>query len=252
MTEQMAENNDIEKKKKAEIAKQKSKNYSRTLGILTGLSLVAVGVGYSGNIFGFWSGFSLFFPGWWSLFIIIPCLAGIIERGLASPFTAGFIFGAVMLIMRVGLFSSAWKLFLPAVLIYGGILLIFRNRPFSYRRIFDTDSGLAFMMPIYRSFIIRKTVKIEDGFGGAEVTSWFAPVTLDLTKAKTADEAVIYAAAHFSPITIIVSPNINLRAVKVSGAAKLSVEAINYSDIINMPTLHVNAKCKFNSITVKN
>lgn len=244
--------NSVEKKKKAEIEKQKTKNYGRTLGMLTGLSLLAVGVGYFGNIVGLWTGFTLFFPGWWSLFVIVPCLAGVIESGLASAYTAGLAFGALMLATRMGLIESVWKLALPVAFVFGGLSLIFRNRPFSYRRVFDTDSGRAYMIPVYRSFIIRKTIKIEDGFGGAEVTAWFSPVTVDLTKAKVGEEVVMYVCAVFAPVTIIIDPNINLRAKKISGTGKLDVQAVNYSDIIDIPTLHVNAKCTFNNITIKN
>lgn len=243
---------DLDKAKAKELEKAKNKSYGRTLGIITGLGLIVVGLGYIGNVAGFWSGFTLFFPGWWSLFILIPCLAGVLEYGIATAFTAGLVFGALMLVTRTGLLSSGWKLLLPAALVYGGLRLIFHNNPFGYRRIFDTDEGKSYFIPVYRSIIVKKNVKICDGFGGAEIISWFQPVTLDLTEAKIKTEAVIYARSMFAPITILVHPDINLRATRVSGGGKLTVDAVNYSDIINMPTLHVNAVCIGSGVIVKN
>lgn len=240
------------KEKNVTKPKKKDKHYGRTLGILTGLTMIGVGTGYFGNVIGLWSGFTIFFAGWWTLFVIIPCLAGVLDRGPGSPFTFGLLFGAIVLILRQGLIFSMWKLLLPAALIYSGLSIIFRNKPFGFRRIIDAEDGRSYFIPVYRSLAIPRKIQTEDDFSGAEVIAWFSPVTLDLTTAKIGGDVVLYVKAVFAPVTVRVSPDINLRAKKTSGFGKLFVEAKNYDDIRNMPVFHVNAGCIFNSVTIMN
>jgi hypothetical protein len=254
--ENKSENNTgIGKAKEKSAAKSNKKNdkhYGRTLGILTGLTMIGAGIGYFGNAIGLWAGFNFFFSGWWTLFAIIPCLAGVLDRGLGSKFTFGLLFGIIVLILRQGLIFSMWKLFLPAALIYIGLSMIFRNKPFGFRRIIDAEDGRSYFIPVYRSLAIPRKIQTEDDFNGAEVIAWFSPVTLDLTAAKIDRDVVLYVKAVFAPVTVRVSPDINLRAKKISGFSKLFVEAKNYDDIQNMPVLHINAGCIFNSVTIMN
>lgn len=48
--------------------------------ILWGLFFIIIGVGFAGNALGIWD-FNLFFPGWWTLLIIIPCFISMIQSG---------------------------------------------------------------------------------------------------------------------------------------------------------------------------
>lgn len=49
--------------------------------ILWGLFFIGIGVGLIGNVLGFWD-FSVFFKGWWTLFIIIPALVSMVQSGI--------------------------------------------------------------------------------------------------------------------------------------------------------------------------
>lgn len=49
--------------------------------ILTGLLLIAVGTGYLGDIFKVWE-FTIFFPGWWTLFLIVPAVYSLLDHGV--------------------------------------------------------------------------------------------------------------------------------------------------------------------------
>ena len=54
---------------------------NRISNIIWGLLLIIVGIGYAGDTLGFWN-FTIFFAGWWTLFIIIPCIVSLIQRGV--------------------------------------------------------------------------------------------------------------------------------------------------------------------------
>lgn len=46
-----------------------------------GLLMIAIGIGYIGQVIGVWH-FTLFFPGWWTVLIILPALYHMICRGI--------------------------------------------------------------------------------------------------------------------------------------------------------------------------
>lgn len=227
--------------------KKKDSHYGRTLGILAGFSLMGIGMGYLGNIIGLWTGFTIFFDGWWTLLLILPCLAGVLDRGPGSVFSFGLICAVAALLLQQGP-----VLLIPGALIYVGLRIVFHNKPFGFRRIMDADDGRAYFIPVYRSFFLSRKIKTEEYFHGAEIIAWFSPVSLDLTAAAINGDAVIYAKAVFAPVTLRINPDINLIARKTGGAGKLYVEAKNYDDIQNMPVLRVNAACVFNSVKVMN
>jgi hypothetical protein len=69
---------------------------NRISNVLWGLFFIIIGVGFAGNLFFDWD-FHLFFDGWWTLFIIIPCLISMIQNGFGTASTIGFIIGVLLL-----------------------------------------------------------------------------------------------------------------------------------------------------------
>lgn len=49
--------------------------------ILTGLLFLCIGIGYLGRALNVWE-FTIFFPGWWSLFLILPAMYHAFEYGI--------------------------------------------------------------------------------------------------------------------------------------------------------------------------
>lgn len=247
--------NKKDKPENPKASKKKHRNgniQGRTLGILAGICMIAVGIGYIGNVAGLWNGFTVFFRGWWTVFIILPALAGVLDNGLGSFYTAGLLVGLVFLIAQRGLVDSIVKLLLPTLFIYIGLRIIFRNKPFGFRRIVNADDGHAYFIPVFRSIFAPRNIKLDNEFPGADVSSWFAPITLDLTQAKIEGDAAIRVSVIFAPVTIKINPEINLRGNKTGGFSNYINESKNYSDIVNMPTLHISAGCIFSNVTIKN
>ena len=69
--------------------------------MICGLILIAIGLLIGGKVFGIID-FSLYFPGWWCLFLIVPCFLGIIRHGFGVFNTAGFLFGVAVLLQQNG------------------------------------------------------------------------------------------------------------------------------------------------------
>jgi hypothetical protein len=82
-----------------------------------GIVLIAVGVAFlldRTHILNF----DLFFPGWWTLFLIVPALASMIKSGLATGNVILLGIGVYFLLEEQGINLS--YLVLPAVLILWG------------------------------------------------------------------------------------------------------------------------------------
>ena len=65
---------------------------------LWGLIFILAGVAFLGNAYDWWGGFNLFFDGWWTLFIIIPCAISIIRHGFNAGSIIGLGIGIILLL----------------------------------------------------------------------------------------------------------------------------------------------------------
>ena len=97
-------------------------------GVVWGAVLVVVGILLMLSAFNIID-FNLFFEGWWTLFIIIPCLVGVITEEDKNGYVIGLIVGVLLLLSAQDLisFEMLWKIFVPAVVIVIGIGLIMKN-----------------------------------------------------------------------------------------------------------------------------
>ena len=97
--------------------------------IFWGLLLIIVGVLFLGRNMEWWD-FSLFFRGWWTLFLIIPSLIGLIKRESIGCSFLVLILGILMLLASQDIieWSIIWKIFVPLIIIVVGLSIIFGNK----------------------------------------------------------------------------------------------------------------------------
>ena len=101
---------------------------SRT-DLFWGVALLIIGIGFGGEALELWN-FEIFFNGWWTLFIIIPCLVNMFESGVKRSNTIGLTIGGLLLLSSWNVMSE--ELVVPILLILIGVVLIF-VRPWSGR-----------------------------------------------------------------------------------------------------------------------
>ena len=94
-------------------------------GILIGALLAIAGVIYALNTLGLVN-VSISFDGWWSLFIIIPCLEGVITSKNKTGSIIGLIVGIMLLLAAQNVVDYAliWKLIIPLIIISIGVKMI--------------------------------------------------------------------------------------------------------------------------------
>ena len=93
-----------------------------------GFILIIIGVIIGLNAFHI-TNIDLFFDGWWTLFIIVPCFFGLFKDQDKTGNIIGLIVGIYLLLYCQGLinFQFAWKLVVPVIFVFIGLKMIFKD-----------------------------------------------------------------------------------------------------------------------------
>ena len=96
------------------------KDYS---ALIWGLLFVAVGIIFGGNALDIWD-IDVFFPGWWTLFLIIPGLISMVRYGFNWGSGVLIIVGIILLFDSLDIISGRvmWRLVFPLILVAIGII----------------------------------------------------------------------------------------------------------------------------------
>lgn len=115
---------------------------NRIGSILWGVAFILVGIGIAGNAFHIWN-FELFFNGWWTLFIIVPCAISIIQNGPRSGSIIGLIIGILLLLMQQEIvqWSTVGDLIVPIILVVIGLGFILKSNNRRNAQSFENDGG---------------------------------------------------------------------------------------------------------------
>lgn len=226
------------------------KNISK---LLWGLALILVGGIFALNACGL-TDIEVFFDGWWTLFIIVPCFVGLFNEREKLGNLIGIGIGVFLLLCCQGVleFDMVWKLALPAIIIIIGAKLILTA-------IFG-DKGVKLLE---KSKEDGAKVKVGcatfsgqdmrfDGeiFEGAEATAIFGGVNCDLRNAILQRDCAINATAIFGGIDIFLPDNVNVKVSSNSifgGVSQKNHRPTNPGAV----TVYINATCVFGGVDVK-
>jgi len=223
----------------------------KTSSILWGIVLIAAGVIWALNVFNI-TDINLFFDGWWTLFIIVPCGIGLFTEREKTGNIIGVVIGVFLLLCCQDIlsFSMLWKLLVPAVIVIVGLKLVFNglfgNKANEIMKQLKQDgkqprSGFAAFSGCDMNY---------DGevFEGVELTAVFGGVECDLRKAIIEKDCAIRASAIFGGIDILVPDNVNVKVNSNSIFGGVSNETAARQ---NVPTVYISGTCMFGGIEIK-
>lgn len=201
--------------------------------------------------------FNPFFEGWWTLFIIIPSLIGLItERDKAGNLIGLLIGGALFLAVNDYLsFKLLGKMILPAVMIFLGLRLVLgnaaigkkargRKRAEEHRR----DAGGEILEYCATFSSIAPNLNGQT-FYGAELTAVFGSVRCDLRNAVFTGDTVIKVSSIFGGIEILLPETVNVSnsiSVVFGGA-----DCDRPENNMNTHTVYISGIGVFGGVTVK-
>ena len=221
-------------------------------GILWGVVFILIGLVIGGNATGLID-VDIFFDGWWTLFIIVPCFIGLFKEREKTGNIIGLLIGIALLLCCQDIldFDMIWKLALPVVLIIIGISFIFKDtfnhkineeiKKLNENR--TKDGG-------YCATFAEQNIKFDgEKFNGTELTAVFGGVKCDLTKAIIENDVVINATSVFGGIDILVPENVK---VKIKSSSIFGgVDEKRKSDTTDGHIIYVNATCIFGGVDIK-
>ena len=164
--------------------------------LFLGILFIVVGVLFLGRNMDWWD-FSIFFDGWWTLFLIVPSIISLVRReGIGTSFLI-LVLGVLMLLacQDVIEWSTIWKIFVPLIIIVIGLSIIFGNRKVRSKKIKPNAKEYVAIF----SGVDEVINKIESDFN---ITSVFGGVELDMRDVKLDSDLVIDCFTLFGGIDI--------------------------------------------------
>lgn len=219
--------------------------------ILWGLVFIAVGVIFGLNALNI-TDINIFFDGWWTLFIIVPCFIGLFKDEDKSSNLIGLVIGICLLLGCIDIieFTLIWKLMVPAILVMIGLSFIFKDTLNSkikkeIKKLNKTEQKE------YCSCFSGQTIDFNnEEFKGCTISAIFGGVKCDLKNAIIKNDVVINATSIFGGITIYVPENVNVKISATSIFGGVSDERKNKTKN-NEYTIYINTTSMFGGIEIK-
>ncbi len=227
--------------------------------VLWGLFFIVIGVGFAGNVMDLWD-FHLFFDGWWTLFIIVPCFISMIQSGFGTGSTIGFIIGVLLLLnYQIDINFNFWQLIIPAILILIGVRIMFQSA-FRKRIHFDESynmndgpQGQSFNGSVrsdYSATFSSNHIHVTEQFFRTNLSAAFGSIVFDLRDAVITGDCEINASAVFGGIDIILPQGVRVKINNVPVFGGVSNKYMQSADP-TAPTVYLNSTCMFGGIDIK-
>ena len=225
----------------------------RSTQILWGILLVIVGLVLASNALGY-TDIELFFDGWWTLFILIPCGIGLFSGKDITGNLIGLGIGAVLLLCCQDVldWGTMWKLLFPALIVVFGLKLILgslrkRGSAEAMKRIKAENGQVRYGTAVFSGEKMNFTGEV---FQGAELNAVFGGVECNLRNAIIDQDCVIRASAIFGGVDIFVPGNVNVQVTSTSIFDGVSNKSCN-GQIEGAPTLYIQGTCLFGGVDIK-
>lgn len=224
----------------------------RISNLIWGLFFVILGVGFAGNAFGYWH-FTLFFAGWWTLFIIIPCFVSIIQNGPSTGSIIGLLIGLMLLMTRQNILDGELigKLIVPMIFVIIGVGIMFAN---SFRGPRPTQAQYTKMNNgnrHYSATFSGQNIHCDNEvFEGASIEAIFGSVSLRLEQAIINEDVIITCNATFGGVEIYLPSDVNVKVSTTPVFGGVSNKRRNFANP-NAPTVYINATCMFGGVDIK-
>ena len=224
---------------------------NKTSNLLWGILLIVIGIIFGLNALDI-TDINIFFDGWWTLFIIIPCFIDLFKEKDKTGNIIGLVIGISLLLASNNIidFNLIWKLAFPIALVIIGLSLIFKDTISSKVKKEIKNLNKNNDKEYYATFGGQNLDFTNENFDGCNLNAVFGAIKCDLREAKIKKDVIINASAIFGGITIYVPNNVNVKVVSIpifGGVSDERTKKVTDSEI----TLYINATCMFGGLEIK-
>ena len=220
--------------------------------ILWGIAFIVVGLILAGNAIGI-TNIDIFFDGWWTLFIIVPCFIGLFNDSDKTGNVIGLVIGGALLLACQGLlnFEMVWKLVVPVALVIIGVSIIFKDS--IHGKINSEISKINKSqkdIPSYCATFSEQNANFEnEEFKGADLTAVFGGVKCDLRQAIINSGTVIKAESIFGGVEIYVPSNVKVKIKSTPIFGGVTDKSVHNQE--SEHTIYINSTCIFGGVDIK-
>lgn len=219
---------------------------------IIGFLLIFIGLILGLNAFGI-TNINLFFSGWWTLFIIIPSLVGLINDKEKTSSLIFLIIGVWLFLAERDLieYELLIKLLLPVILISIGLLLVFKDvlsiNGKEIKKINANNKESNNYIAVFGSQDLKfENEKVEN----LDLKSLFGGIKLDLRDAKIEKDIVINTLSVFGGIDIYVPDDVKVKVSSTPFFGGVEVKRKKQSSKKEI-TIYLNSVCIFGGVDVK-
>lgn len=219
--------------------------------LLWGLVFIIVGVIFGLNALNI-THINIFFDGWWTLFIIVPCFIGLFKDKEKTSNLIGLIIGFGLLLgcLDIVKFTFIWKLMIPAILVMIGLSFIFKGALNNKIKKEITNLNKTETKE-YCSCFSGQTVDFDkEEFKGCTLSAIFGSVKCDLRNSIIKEDVVVNATSIFGGIDILVAEDVNVKINSTSIFGGISDERKSKTKDAKH-TIYVNGTAMFGGVEIK-
>lgn len=219
--------------------------------LLWGLVFIIVGIIFGLNALEL-TDINIFFDGWWTLFIIVPCFINLFKNEDITSNFIGLVIGICLLFgcQDIIEFDLIRKLIVPFILVMIGTSFIFRdifNKKVkeNIKKLNDKENK-----EYYACFSGQKLDFNKESFTGCSLNAVFGGVECDLRNAIIKEDVVINASSIFGGITIYAPEDVNIKISSTSIFGGVTDKRKNKTQNEKY-TIYINATAMFGGVEVK-
>lgn len=227
----------------------------KAFSVIAGLIVICIGIGYGLAAFGIIDHFTIFFKGWWTIFIILPGVAMLFTRG-SNKFVSLCVItiGVVVLLHQNDVLGNVKNYIIPALIILFGISIILNaftskkklNTTFVVPEIPDDGS-----IPVFEaSFGEVKPDYSGREFDGCSMDITFGGGTLDLRRATISKDVNITVNTAFSGVEILLPAGCRVDLQTSASFGGVDNKYIS-SDMTDVPVVHIYVTVSFGGVNIK-
>ena len=197
---------------------------------------------------------NIFFDGWWTVFIIVPCFIGLFKDEEKMGNLIGLLIGLALFLgcQNILDFDLIFKLAFPTILVIIGISIIFKDAiggkiSNEIKKLNEKRNG----ENSFCATFAEQNLKFDDEkFTGADLTAVFGGIKCDLRNAIIDSDVVINASITFGGIEIYVPSNVKIKIKSmpifggVENKANTKVDENSYTIYINSTAVFGGAQIK--------
>ena len=219
--------------------------------LLWGFVFIIVGIIFGLNALEL-TDINIFFDGWWTLFIIVPCFINLFKNEDITSNFIGLVIGICLLLgcQDIVEFDLIRKLIVPFILVMIGISFIFKsifNKKIkeNIKKLNDKENK-----EYYACFSGQKLDFNKEEFTGCSLNAVFGGVECDLRNAIIKEDIVINASSIFGGVTIYAPEDVNIKTSSTSIFGGVSNKKNNKTKDEKY-TIYINATAMFGGVEVK-